>query len=70
MYAFSRSPEPLAELVEKCPTIKSVTVNLSNWDATREAFKCLQGIPIHGLVNNAGVSAGKPFADITEENID
>lgn len=70
IYAFSRSPDPLAELVKKCPNIKVVSVDLGNWDETREALKILQGIPIHGLVNNAGVAVAKPFGNVTERDID
>lgn len=70
VYAFSRLPEPLAELIKEFPNIKAVTVDLANWKETRDAFKILQGVPIHGLVNNAGVAIIKPFEDMNEEDID
>lgn len=70
VYAFSRSAGPLADLRAECPTVVTHSVDLGNWDATFEAFKSLHGIPVHGLVNNAGVAVCKPFLEITEADLD
>lgn len=66
--AVSRSIEPLQTLKDEYPEIEIISVDLSDWLATTEALKDLDSID--GLVNNAGIAIIKPFADLTEKDID
>lgn len=70
VYAFSRSPEPLDELVAECPTVVARVVDLGDWDATVEALASLKNVPIYGLVNNAGIAVCKPFLELTQKDFD
>lgn len=70
IYAFSRSKGPLDELKNDCPNINIVTIDLSDWNATIEALKILDGVEVDGLVNNAGVAIIKPFLQLTEKDFD
>ncbi|XP_012284261.1 L-xylulose reductase [Orussus abietinus] len=63
--ALSRSQEDLDSLVKEDPKIKTVAVDLANWDETKNA---VQGVlPIDLLVNNAAMASLAPFVDIKPE---
>lgn len=66
--AVSRSPKPLADLKMDCPSIETISVDLSGWKETREALKHI--IALDGLVNNAGIAIIKPFQETTEADFD
>lgn len=71
VYAISRSPGPLEELKTVCPNVKTLAVDLGNWNGTRSVLgKFLKDVKIDGLVNNAGVGLGKPFEESTEKDFD
>ncbi|XP_004518815.1 L-xylulose reductase [Ceratitis capitata] len=66
--AISKSVEKLKELKESCPSIEIISVDLKNWQNTRDI---LSKFPqIDGLVNNAGVAIIKSFSDLTEQDFD
>ncbi|XP_037936801.1 L-xylulose reductase [Teleopsis dalmanni] len=66
--ALARDAEQLSKLKGECSNIKTINVDLRNWDATRE---CLSKVPpLDGLVNNAGVAIIKPFEELTKEDFD
>lgn len=46
----------------------TVCVNLSDWDKTREVLSALP--PMHGLVNNAGISTLSSFLEASPEDFD
>ena len=50
------------------PDVTTVCLDLSDWNATKQALKELG--PIDLLVNNAGFSIIGPFHDVTEEEFD
>lgn len=66
--ALSRTKENLDELVKLDPKIKTICVDLRNWDETRKAVESV--LPIDLLVNNAGVARLKPFREATSEDFD
>jgi L-xylulose reductase len=66
--AVSRSPQPLADLQRSCPGTQTISVDLSDWQATRTALKSLP--PLDGLVNNAGTAIIKPFNEFSEKDFD
>lgn len=71
VYAVSRSAEPLAELNASHPRIKTIHLDLSEWDNTREQLrKHFKDVKIHGLVNNAAISICKPVYELTEKDFD
>lgn len=67
VYAISRSPGPLEQLKAECPDILTASVDLGDWNATRSILRdFVHDTKIDGLVNNAGVGIGKPFAESTQ----
>ncbi|KAK3872426.1 hypothetical protein Pcinc_022500 [Petrolisthes cinctipes] len=68
VFALSKTEANLSSLKEECPSITTITIDVTNWDATREAVKKIT--PIHMLVNNAGTGILLPFLDSTPESFD
>ena len=54
--------------VFEVPAIKTVCVDLEDWDATRQAIQTLP--PIDILVNNAGIAVLTPFLHIQPAEFD
>ncbi|XP_071033525.1 L-xylulose reductase isoform X2 [Parasteatoda tepidariorum] len=66
--AVSRTHSDLEEL-EKCNNkIKTVLLDISNWEKTKTTISDLE--PIDLLVNNAAIAKDKEFGDLSEEEID
>ena len=53
VYAVSRTSATLETLKEQYPSITTITLDLSDWERTREVLKHLE--PMDGLVNNAAM---------------
>jgi len=71
IYAVSLELGPLEKLQAACPNIKILEVDLSKWTDARNKLKAfLQDTPVHGLVNNAGITIVKPFEEFTEQEYD
>ncbi|KAK3881068.1 hypothetical protein Pcinc_014465 [Petrolisthes cinctipes] len=68
VFALSKTEANLSSLKEECPSITTITIDMTNWEATREAVKKIT--PIHMLVNNAGTNILLPFLDATPESFD
>lgn len=69
MIAVSRTAATLEELRrETGQELQTITVDLSDWTATRNALKDVE--PLDGLVNNAGIAIIKPVEELTEEDFD
>ncbi|KAK2584771.1 hypothetical protein KPH14_007095 [Odynerus spinipes] len=66
--ALSKSDENLKKLISLDPKIKTVSVDLRDWEATKRAVQNV--LPIDLLVNNAGVARLSPFLDATPEEFD
>ena len=66
--AVSRSKDGLDSLSAEVKTIKTVVVDLADWDATRTAIQSAG--PIDCLVNNAAHASLESFLDIKPESID
>ncbi|XP_034940473.1 L-xylulose reductase [Chelonus insularis] len=66
--ALSKTKEHLETLKKEDPKIQIITVDISDWDATRKAIKGV--LPIHMLVNNAAVACLHPFLELTQEHFD
>ena len=66
--ALSLNPAPLDALKAECPSVETVTCDLTDWEATRAAVEALG--PVHCLVNNAGVIIRQPFLEVTPDAID
>ncbi|XP_061389874.1 L-xylulose reductase [Musca vetustissima] len=66
--AVARSTEQLKELRSYSPLIKTLQVDLKDWQQVRQT---LAGVPdLDGLVNNAGVAIIRPFTELTEQDFD
>lgn len=50
------------------PSIEIVAVDLSDWNATKNALKGIG--PVDLLVNNAGLAILEPLTEVKEEHID
>ncbi|XP_062858877.1 L-xylulose reductase [Trichomycterus rosablanca] len=66
--AVTRTQADLDSLVQECPSIQPVCVDLADWDATEHALKNVG--PIDLLVNNAGCAMLESFLEITEAQFD
>lgn len=55
-------------LIKQDSKIKTVCVDLRNWNETKKAVQNV--LPIDLLVNNAGVAFLKPFLEATPEDFD
>jgi glutamate dehydrogenase/leucine dehydrogenase len=66
--AVSYSKDGLDSLSAEVKTIKTIAVDLADWDATRAAIHSAG--PIDCLVNNAAHAALESFLDIKPESID
>jgi len=65
---FDRRKEDMESLKIEFPSITTVQVDLSDWDATRKAVE--ENLPFDLLVNNAGVTILEPFVDVSLSSID
>lgn len=66
--ALSKSSENLQKLVTLDGRIKTICVDLRNWEDTKKAVESI--LPIDLLVNNAGVARLTPFLNATPEEFD
>ena len=66
--ALSKTQANLDSLKAENPAIKTICVDIGNWEETRAAVK--KFTPIHLLVNNAGIAQLAPFVDQTSEEFD
>lgn len=66
--AVTRTKVDLDSLVEECPSIKPVCVDLSDWEATEQALKDVG--PVDLLVNNAACAKLQPFLEVTPDQFD
>ena len=66
--ALSKTQANLNSLKAENPAIKTICVDIGNWEETRAAVK--KFTPIHLLVNNAGIAQLAPFVDQTSEEFD
>ncbi|CAH0397913.1 unnamed protein product [Chilo suppressalis] len=66
--AISNQPENLKKLKQQYPCIDVATVDLRNWEQTREIVDSLGAFD--GLVNNAGVAIIEPFLEATPGSFD
>ncbi|XP_077980721.1 L-xylulose reductase-like [Glandiceps talaboti] len=67
-YALSRTQSDLDSLKQEVPEIHTVTVDLSDWDATQVAVESIG--PIDLLVNNAGVFGPQQFLEVTRDEFE
>ncbi|KAA0725467.1 L-xylulose reductase [Triplophysa tibetana] len=66
--AVTRTKADLDSLVQECPSIKPVCVDLSDWEATDRALKDVG--PVDLLVNNAACAKLQPFLEVTPDQFD
>lgn len=66
--AVTRTQADLDSLVQECPSITPVCVDLADWGATEAAVG--QAGPVDLLVNNAACAILKPFLEVTPEEFD
>ncbi|CAO2646430.1 L-xylulose reductase [Lemmus lemmus] len=66
--AVSRTQADLDSLVSECPGVKTVCVDLADWEATERALSNVG--PVDLLVNNAAVALLQPFLEVTKEACD
>jgi L-xylulose reductase len=67
-YGLSKTKENLDSLKSECPDIRTVCVDLSDWDATKKAVEDIG--PIDLLVNNAGVLQLHSFLEVEPQKFD
>jgi L-xylulose reductase len=68
VYALSKSAQNLDSLAKEEPSIKTINVDLEDWEATKKAVEAVGHIDL--LVNNAGVNILESFLDIQQESFD
>lgn len=68
VFAISKTAENLTKLKEECPSIETVQVDISDWNATRNAVTELGDI--HLLVNNAGIAKLESFLHVKPDTFD
>ncbi|EFN88896.1 L-xylulose reductase [Harpegnathos saltator] len=68
VFALSKTKKNLDSLAATDPKIRTICVDLCEWDATRKAVQSV--LPIDLLVNNAGVAVLAPFLDVTPDQFD
>lgn len=68
VYALSKSAQHLESLAKEEPGVKTVNVDLEDWDATRKVVEAIARIDL--LVNNAGVNVLESFLDIQQDSFD
>lgn len=66
--AVTRTQADLDTLLQECPSILPVCVDLADWGATAEALK--DAGPFDLLVNNAACANLQPFLEVTPEKFD
>ncbi|XP_066521321.1 L-xylulose reductase isoform X1 [Hoplias malabaricus] len=66
--AVTRTKADLDSLLQECPSIRPVCVDLSDWDATATALKDIGLVDL--LVNNAGCAKLQPFLEVTQDQFD
>lgn len=71
VFALDKEESLLADLKTQHPSISTVTVNLLQWDDTRNKIKAIiNDQPVDCLINNAGMVMPESFLETREENID
>ena len=68
VYALSKTKANLDKLISEEPNVIPIVADLTDWEATKTALKCLE--PIDILCNNAGINILEPFLEIKPESID
>ncbi|XP_051959543.1 L-xylulose reductase [Xyrauchen texanus] len=66
--AVTHTKADLDSLVQECPSIKPVCVDLSDWDATERVLGDVG--PVDLLVNNAAFAKLQPFLEVTPDQFD
>ncbi|XP_013889582.1 L-xylulose reductase isoform X2 [Austrofundulus limnaeus] len=66
--AVTRTQADLNSLVQECPSITPVCVDLADWGATEAALKDIG--PIDLLVNNAACAKLQPFLEVTQDQFE
>ncbi|XP_078427113.1 L-xylulose reductase-like isoform X2 [Cetorhinus maximus] len=66
--ALTRTQSDLDSLVQECPKMLTVCVDINDWEATENALKDVGRIDL--LVNNAAVVILQPFLSVTEDAFD
>uniref|UniRef100_A0A8C5EYM8 Dicarbonyl/L-xylulose reductase n=1 Tax=Gouania willdenowi TaxID=441366 RepID=A0A8C5EYM8_GOUWI len=66
--AVTRTQTDLDSLVQECPSISPVCVDLADWDATDAALQNIGTIDL--LVNNAARTSLQPFLEVTQDQFD
>jgi L-xylulose reductase len=66
--AVSRSKDGLDSLAAEVKNIKTIAVDLADWDSARAAIHSVG--PIDCLVNNAAHASLQSFLDVTPEQFD
>ena len=62
-----RKPED-AERVGQIPNVEAVILDVTNADDIERVRASLEGRPLAGLVNNAGISAGGPLEELSSQD--
>lgn len=62
VFAVDKQQSLLDELKKECPKITTVTLDLTNFEETKKVVESF--LPLHHLVNNAGISGKQSFLDI------
>ncbi|KAB7506493.1 L-xylulose reductase [Armadillidium nasatum] len=68
VFAVARSEEALKSLEKEHSNIKTFQLDLTDWDKTRKTIESI--LPIHLLINNAGMNLLAPVLEATPEDFD
>jgi len=68
IYALEKDPELVQQFQKELPKATVVSVDITNWKATKDAI--LKFGPLDHLVNNAGVLVCQEFMDMTEDVVE
>ncbi|XP_057657109.1 L-xylulose reductase-like [Diorhabda carinulata] len=66
--AVARNEDLLLSLKKELPSIKTITIDLSDWQLTEKTLSNVG--PIDLLVNNAGLAILGPLTEVQEEDVD
>ncbi|XP_061520083.1 LOW QUALITY PROTEIN: L-xylulose reductase [Phycodurus eques] len=66
--AVTRTQSDLDSLVQECPSVVPVCVDLADWQATEAAIRDVG--PVDLLINNAACAVLQPFLEVTPDQFD
>ena len=70
VYAVTRSQADLDALVEECPGVQPIQLDISNWEETKRVLTQKIAGNVDVLINNAAVLGLDPLLTVSGDEID